>query len=671
MPIISRIGRRSWGARAWLGGFYALLLLGAVTMVYPFLLMLATSVTGPADSESFDLFPKYLYRDEALFVRVISEKYLGGDGLADQYGLDVDAVPLLKVSAVGQVRRALGDQIGWSPESLDSRRLRQLQEYEAFLRSEAPDELVQIGFEREVGVPRLADRLYWGFLREKYGVVEEMNRAYGETRETFFQARFPLERVMYRAWTPPKTKRFDDYREFKARQRSQRPEMFQGFVGDVAWQRHLQNRFDSRIAELNHAWGTTYPSFASLKLPETRSAAGTWTAAGREGLAEAEWDDFVRRKWSPRHMRWDPRAAEAWRAFLRHVYEMRAQAASSPGAPPAGDALSLLNAAHERQYRTFDEIALPPPADLRGSVSADFYAFLRGGEAQPVRADTALVRLVGLGTEYRNHLAQRYGTLEALNRAYGTSHARWDDVLLPAAAYDWWMVVRDKAAWRWYLATNNYRLVLDLLLFRGNSLANTVAFIVLTILLQTTVNPLCAYALSRFNLPYAEKVLIFLLATMAFPAEVTMIPGFLLLRDLDLLNTFAALLLPSVAQGFSIFILKGFFDALPREVFDAATLDGCGELRLFFQVLVPLSQPVFAYIALLGFTAAYSSFLFALVICQDSRMWTLMVWIYQLQGSVHESAQVAALIVVMVPTILVFALCQRMIMRGVVLPQVD
>lgn len=210
-----------------------------------------------------------------------------------------------------------------------------------------------------------------------------------------------------------------------------------------------------------------------------------------------------------------------------------------------------------------------------------------------------------------------------------------------------------------------------MLVQRGNALVNTVAFIVLTIALQLTVNPLCAYALSRFKMPFGEKILIFLLATMAFPAEVTMIPGFLLLRDLGLLNTFAALLLPAAAQGFSIFILKGFFDALPREVFDAATIDGAGELRVFFQILVPLSQPVLAYIALLGFTSAYTTFLFALVICQDSRMWTLMVWVYQLQGSVHESAQIAALVVVMIPTLLVFVFCQRMIMRGVVLPQVD
>lgn len=658
MPIISRIGRRSVAARAWLGAFYAILVAGAVTMIYPFLLMLATSFTGPADSDQFQLFPRYLYDTQALFIRVISEKYLGGDTVADVYGIDGERVPEMKILALPQWRAVLGDKFGWDIATAEPRRIRMLREYEAFLQTAVPQQLLQVGFEREVGVPRLAERMYWRFLQGKFGGdLAAMNKAYGETRESFSLARFPLERVMYRAWTPPDTVRFRDFLVFKQEVRSEHPEMMQLLNGDMAWRRHLQNAYGNNINLLNNAWGSAFDSFAQLKLPTSQSDAAQ---QGRSGAPAADWDDFVRRKWSPRHVIWGERNERLWREYLQNRYERLAPR----------DALAALNAAHRTSYRSFTEVPIPLESAFHGAVSSDFFGFVRGAGNVP-RADPAGVVLQTVNQLYREHLRDTFKSIEAANAAYGTAAAAWSDFVVPTVEYDWWVVNRDQGAWRWYLLTNNYRLVFDLLLLRGNSLVNTIAFITLTVVIQLTVNPMCAYALSRFNLAYGEKIMVFLLATMAFPAEVTMIPGFLLLRDLNLLNTFAALLLPSAAQGFSIFILKGFFDALPRDVFEAAKLDGCGEWRTFFHVLVPLSTPVLAYVALLGFTAAYTSFLFALVICQDSRMWTMMVWIYQLQGSVHESAQIAALIVVMIPTLLVFAFSQRMIMRGVVLPQVD
>lgn len=657
MPILSSIGRKSTGARAWVGAFYTVLIAGAITMVYPFLLMLATSLTGPADADRFELIPRFLYDDHALFVRVMSEKYLSAEQLADHYGVPPVRMPAMRVAVLPQVKATLGQEIGWDIAN-DTPRRREAVEFELFLRVAVPEELLQLGFEREVGVPRVVDRLYWQFLRERFdGDLVAMNAAYGETRRSFLVARLPLERVMYRAWTPPETPRYADFLQFKADLRARRPELFQSLVGDVVWQRHLENRYDSDIARLNAAWGSAIAGFDSVALPLARDEVGPSAAA------RADWEDFVRRKWSPRHVRWDTGVAAGWRAFLRDRYSRRIGGGGDMAA-----ALMALRAAHGQPYPSFDSIDLPPPATFRGQVSADFFAFLRDAAAT---ADLSGARLLTLRSTYADFLRQRYPDIHAVNAAYGRAYAGWDDVRPPAASYDWWSVRRAAGAWRWYLATNNYRLVWDMLVQRGNALVNTVAFIVLTIALQLTVNPLCAYALSRFQIPFGEKILIFLLATMAFPAEVTMIPGFLLLRDLGLLNTFAALLLPAAAQGFSIFILKGFFDALPREIFDAATIDGAGELRVFFQIMVPLSQPVLAYIALLGFTSAYTTFLFALVICQDSRMWTLMVWVYQLQGSVHESAQIAALVLVMIPTLLVFVFCQRMIMRGVVLPQVD
>jgi multiple sugar transport system permease protein len=195
-----------------------------------------------------------------------------------------------------------------------------------------------------------------------------------------------------------------------------------------------------------------------------------------------------------------------------------------------------------------------------------------------------------------------------------------------------------------------------------------VIYCLLAIGVALLVNPLAAYALSRYNLPSQYKILLFLMATMAFPPMVTMIPNFLLLRDLGLLNTFAALILPGMANGYAIFLLKGFFDSLPRELYEAAEIDGANEWHKFWLITMNLSKPILAVIALGAFTAAYSNFMFAFILCQDRRMWTLMVWLYQLQQFASQGVVFASLLVAAVPTFLVFILCQNVIIRGIVVP---
>ena len=150
-----------------------------------------------------------------------------------------------------------------------------------------------------------------------------------------------------------------------------------------------------------------------------------------------------------------------------------------------------------------------------------------------------------------------------------------------------------------------------------------------------------------------------------------MVPNFLLLRDLGLLNTFAALVLPGAASGFSIFLLKGFFDSLPRELYEAAELDGAGELMKFWHVTMRLSAPILAVTALHSFTAAYTGFMWAFLVCQNQKLWTLMVWLFQFQGqqSALPSLGMAAMVLAALPTLLMFIFCQRIILRGVILPE--
>ena len=197
---------------------------------------------------------------------------------------------------------------------------------------------------------------------------------------------------------------------------------------------------------------------------------------------------------------------------------------------------------------------------------------------------------------------------------------------------------------------------------------NTVIYCTLAIVLALTINPLAAYAMSRYKMPSTYKILLFCLCTMAFPPMVTAIPNFLMLRRLGLLNTFAALVLPGMANGYAIFLLKGFFDSQPRELYESAQLDGASEWTLFWQIAMSLSKPILAVIALQAFTMAYSNFMFAFVVCQDEKMWTLMVWLYQLQQRSGQAVMYASLIIAAIPTFLIFLFCQNIIMRGIVVP---
>jgi multiple sugar transport system permease protein len=239
---------------------------------------------------------------------------------------------------------------------------------------------------------------------------------------------------------------------------------------------------------------------------------------------------------------------------------------------------------------------------------------------------------------------------------------------MPIVAFEQDWVERNAGAVRAEMSARNFRYVLANVLLDGRTVLNTALFCLLAVVTQLVVNSLAAYALSRAPVRTGAKALIFLLATMAFPAEVAMIPSFLLLRDLGLLNTLAALVLPTAASGYTIFLLKGFFDSLPKEVFDSGEVDGAPERVMMTRLALPLAKPVLGYIALLAFMGAYGAFLFAFLVCQDSRTWTLMVHVYQLQLTAPKAVSMAAVTLAAAPSLVVFLLAQRVIMRGIVLP---
>lgn len=265
-------------------------------------------------------------------------------------------------------------------------------------------------------------------------------------------------------------------------------------------------------------------------------------------------------------------------------------------------------------------------------------------------------------------LSIKYGSAESLNQDWQLVIASFERVPLPVHQLEYYLFKEHKSAIRKEFLTRNYAMVLDQMFNDSRSLRNTAIYTLLSILLAVTFNPLAAYALSRFKPRLSYQIIMLFMLTMAFPGMVMGIPNFLMLKRLNLLNTFWALVLPAAADGYFIFLLKGFFDSLPRELYESASLDGAGEFRLFWQFTLYLSKPILAVIALGAFNAAYRNFLFAFIVCQDQSMWTLMVHIYELMQRASLSVGYAALVIAAIPTLAVFVFFQNIIIKGIVIP---
>lgn len=622
MSIIPAVGRRNLKTRLVIAVLYIALILGSVTMVYPFLLMLASSITSGADVNQYQIVPRFVYNDGALFPKYAEDRYAGDTELINQYyGTDFAKIEDIIPPDRGPDSRLVADQA---------------KDWNSFVAG-LPTNYKQAGFEGYMQSPSKLKTAYQEYCRKRFnGDIRKLNRTYLEENPSFETTTIPFERFKMREWEPDNSPKMRDWVEFKKRL----PAYFmRPIMVDPAFAAFLKDGvYGAKIDDLNKAWGTSYKDFRDIHLAPT---------APSQPAQRADWEKFVREQLPFKYMRIGPGAAAAYRQFLTERY---------------GGSIRDLNARYQTGYASFGAIGLPARLPTSGSALVDWMDFI--AKRVPITEITAT------NTEnlYREHLLERFGSLGAANRAFGTTFESLSLVTPPVYAADWHYVQTHTSAIRKDFLTRNYVVVIGYILLHGRAVFNTVVFCLAVILTHLIVNPMCAYALSRYNLPYAYKVLLFLLATMAFPAEVAMIPSFLLLKQFHLLNTYWALILPGLANGYAIFLLKGFFDSLPKELYEAGIIDGASEATMFRKITIPMSKPIFAVIALQSFTGAYGAFIYAMLVCQDQKMWTMMVWLYQLQIWAPQYVTMAALTVAAIPTLLVFVFAQNVIMRGIIIP---
>ncbi len=636
MAIISPIGRRSFQVRLLIWSIYAALIMGAVTMLYPFMLMVAGSTKSSVDSPDAHVIPPYLMEDLPLY-----QKYI--EGLFNESLISMRSAYDIDVPKFGSL------------ELPEKPNLKMVDAWKEFLVAEKPSEdTYLLGFlsaRVSRGVMPHNLRSFKRTLTARFkGDVKRLNREMKTDFVNLANAFYVIPKEYLLRRDKPSGSPFAlALREFKGKQPVAERYYFcvEGFFKTM----FLKTQYTKNIDSYNKSHGTDYESWSQVHL-DRRYPDGP----GRTDKERKDWEDFVRNYLNLLWVRADSAATGDYQNYLRAKYRD----------------INKLNEHYGTAYADFSAVPLVEKPPVGGLVLSDWDAFLQGWRDPDTnkmhRMPAKMLRIHSLDFRFRDYLQKRYGSLAALNMAMNTGYADWLEIIPPQRDFHY-LNFKTRTRWlRWEFTKRNFITVIDYVVLHGRAVFNTALYCLLQILCALTINPLAAYALSRYRPPSAYKILLFLMLTMAFPPMVTQIPVFLMLRQFSLLNSFWALILPGMANGYSIFLLKGFFDSLPRELYESAEIDGAGEFRIFWQITMSLSTPILAVIALNAFTLAYSNFMMALLICQDERMWTLMPWLYQLQQQSGQGVVFASLLVAAIPTFLVFAFCQNIIMRGIVVP---
>jgi ABC-type glycerol-3-phosphate transport system permease component len=630
VPIIPTVGRKAGKVRFTIYSIYFVLSAGSLLMIIPFMLMLTGSTASYySDMRELSIVPRFLFDEDTLVSKYIEEKYGDWNQWEGRYKELFDQLYQYIFKPEAKKVRYHSDRRLSEPGILQ-----RIEDWKEF-KEQLPWRYKTTCFYGELTQYLETEILvrYRRFLKNEYKSIEALNDAYYESNEGFDLVMPPLIEAPGETEQSPQALKWRDWDRFR---RSLPVRFHMVLLGNGMYQNWLNGRYTT-IERLNKAWGTNYADKYGIQLPADMPA---------NPVRAADWEAFLRSK-APLDLIELTGGENEYRAYLEESFEN----------------VAAFNEKFGTDFAAFEDVPFYTSAPPHSGMKRFWRSFVR------YRCPAGALTIETGEILYRRWLREKYGDIDAVSKAHKARYKSFEDIEPPCVAADLLEVRQNKCRLRWYFLFRNYRLVIRYMLTRGRAFFNTFVLVAATLLVQLTVNPFAAYALSRFRLPYTYKILVFLLGTMAFPAAVGMVPNFLLLKQLGMLNTYWALFLPGAANGFFIFILKGFFDGLPPELFEIGTVEGASSFWTFMNVVVPLSRPIFAVVALSAFNAAYGGFMWAFIVCQNERMWTVMVWLQQFTNTAGTALQMAALTLAGIPTLLVFIFCQRIIIRGIIIPQ--
>lgn len=217
--------------------------------------------------------------------------------------------------------------------------------------------------------------------------------------------------------------------------------------------------------------------------------------------------------------------------------------------------------------------------------------------------------------------------------------------------------------WQW----SNY---VDILLSHRYWLQmyNSMVIAVLTVFLTLATGAMAAFVFAHVRFFGSRYLLNYFLLGLMFPAATAILPLFIRIRDMGLIDTYWAVVLPQVAfgLGLSILLLRNYFRGMPRELFDAAFVDGCGYIRFFWRITLPLSRPILATVGIISFVMSWNSYILPLILLNSEEMypWPLGMMVYRGEFATEWQLVLAFITLTILPTVIVFFAAQRHIIAG-------
>ncbi|MFD9398996.1 carbohydrate ABC transporter permease [Streptomyces sp. NPDC060011] len=216
------------------------------------------------------------------------------------------------------------------------------------------------------------------------------------------------------------------------------------------------------------------------------------------------------------------------------------------------------------------------------------------------------------------------------------------------------------ALWPKGIDLGGYRYVLGNAMF-PRWFVNSLIVASVAVLSNLLLGALGGYAFARMRFAGSRLLLALMLATMVIPFQLTMIPTFLVMKELGLIDTLGALIVPSLVTPFAVFLFRQFFLALPREMEEAAWIDGCSRLRVLFSIVLPLARPALATVAVLTFLSTWNDLSWPLIAINHDTQYTLQLGLTTFQGQHHTrwSAVMAGNVITVLPVLVAFLLAQK------------
>jgi len=215
--------------------------------------------------------------------------------------------------------------------------------------------------------------------------------------------------------------------------------------------------------------------------------------------------------------------------------------------------------------------------------------------------------------------------------------------------------------------TDNYQRLLDQLDFPRFFFNSSVIALAVTVG-NLVFCPMLGYALAKLQWRGKRVIMGLVLATLMVPGGITLIPNFILMSSLGLVNSYPGLILPFLAGPFGVFLMRQFMFGVPNELLEAARMDGANEFRVYWAIVVPIAMPVLATLGILTFLGSWNSFIYPLVMATEPQMYTLPVALATFATGQYQADHgmlMAGSVVLVVPVLIVFVVFQRWITEGI------